>query len=535
MRVIIAGPKSVGKSTVGSHVAQLLGLPFFETDDAIVALHKQRGGEELTCRAIAARLGSQAFRALERKAVAGVCAHDWCVIATGGSTLLHSQSRRLLRNRAIIVALCAPPETIWARVAAQGIPAFLNAKGAQEKFCARVARTADFISSFADIEIDAATDPPDTTADKTVALIAQHLAVQCTVPNTYGEIVRVMTFGESHGVAIGCIIEGVQPGIAVSVDDIQKELDRRRPGQSSVSSPRKERDQVRILSGVFEGTTTGAPICLILMSEDQQPSAYEGLRDVFRPGHADFTFWKKYGIRDHRGGGRSSGRETAGRVAAGAVARKILADRGVVLKAYALEIGGIRAETCDYDLIETNPVRCPDPAAAEQMIAAILAAKEANDSLGGVIELRINGVPAGLGDPVFGKLDARLAHALLSIGATKGFEIGDGFAVARTRGSSNNDGMSADGFLSNHAGGITGGISNGNEIVIRVAVKPTSSITQPQRTVSISGAEREVIVEGRHDPCLVPRIVPVIESMAALVLLDAWELQTRLRPEWSAE
>ena len=533
MRIIIAGPKGVGKSSVGHRVAATLGLPCFETDDAIVALHRERGGTADSCRAISAELGAQAFRALEREAVTRLCDHDWCVIATGGSTLLHSDSRRLLRDRSVIVALSAPPDVAWDRVVVDGIPAFLSDEGAREKFIDRVQRTSEFIASFADIEVDTAAGTPDQVADAVVARLAQHLAVQCTVPNTYGEVVRVATFGESHGVAIGCVMEGVQPGIEISIEDIQKELDRRRPGQSDVSTPRKERDQVRVLSGIFEGTTTGAPICLILMSEDQRPSAYEGLRDVFRPGHADFTFWKKYGIRDHRGGGRSSGRETAGRVAAGAVAKKILADRGVTVRAYALEIAGIRAETRDYDAIESNPVRCPDAGAAEKMVAAILAAKHANDSVGGIIELRINGLPAGLGDPVFGKLDARLAHALLSIGATKGFEIGDGFAAARARGSTNNDGMSGAGFLSNHAGGITGGISNGNEIVIRVAVKPTSSIAQPQRTIAIDGAEHEVVVEGRHDPCIVPRIVPVIESMAALVLLDAWELQARLNPAWS--
>jgi chorismate synthase len=321
--------------------------------------------------------------------------------------------------------------------------------------------------------------------------------------------------------------------VPIDAEEIQRELDRRRPGQSAVSTPRKERDQVRVLSGVFEGRTTGAPICLMLMSEDQRPSAYEGLRDVFRPGHADFSFWKKYGLRDHRGGGRSSGRETAGRVAAGAVAKQLLRQRGVRIQAYALAIGGIRAEQCDLTSIESNPVRCPDPAAARAMEAAILAAKEQKDSLGGIIELRITGVPAGLGDPVFGKLDARLASALLSIGATTGFEIGAGFAAADMRGSQSNDPLGADGFLSNNAGGIIGGISTGSEIVIRVAIKPTSSIEKPQRTIDVDGREREVTVEGRHDPCIVPRVVPVIEAMAALVLLDAWEMQTGLRPDWS--
>jgi len=356
--------------------------------------------------------------------------------------------------------------------------------------------------------------------------------VRCGAPNTFGEVVRVTTFGESHGVAIGCVLDGVPPGTPIDVDEIQRELDRRRPGQSALSTPRKERDRVRVVSGVFEGKATGAPICLMMMSEDQRPAAYEGLRDVFRPGHADFTFWKKYGIRDYRGGGRSSGRETAGRVAGGAIAKQMLRARGVAIHAYALEIAGIRAQTIDYSVIEQNPVRCPDPVAAERMAAAILKAKEEKDSVGGIVELRITGVPAGLGDPVFGKLDARLAAALLSIGATMGFEIGDGFATARRRGSENNDPMQDGRFLSNHAGGIVGGISNGNEIIVRVAIKPTSSIERPQRTMDIQGQNREIIVEGRHDPCIVPRVVPVVEAMSALVLLDAWEMQTRIRPGW---
>ncbi|NLF40344.1 chorismate synthase [bacterium] len=385
---------------------------------------------------------------------------------------------------------------------------------------------------FADVEIDTAGKTPAQAAQEIVDGIALELSIRSRSPNTFGDVIRVTTFGESHGPAIGCVLDGVPPGIEISAGDIQKELDRRRPGQSAVSTPRKERDQVRILSGIFEGRTTGAPVCLVLMSEDQRPSAYEGIREVFRPGHADFTFWRKYGIRDHRGGGRSSGRETAGRVAAGAVARKILEQRGVTITAYALEIAGIRAETIDCAVIENNPVRCPDMAAAKKMEAAILAARNDKDSVGGIIELRVTGVPAGLGDPVFDKLDARLAHAILSIGATKGFEIGRGFAAAQLRGSENNDAMKDGAFVTNNAGGITGGISNGNEIIIRIAVKPTSSIEKPQQTIGISGENREVVVEGRHDPCIVPRIIPVIEAMTALVLYDAWEMQAKLRPGW---
>ncbi|MBM3861588.1 MAG: chorismate synthase [Verrucomicrobia bacterium] len=391
----------------------------------------------------------------------------------------------------------------------------------------------DVLTPYADLLVDTSTNDIASSGARIIEGISTELAVRCGAANTFGEVLRVTTFGESHGVAIGCVLDGVRPGTPIDVDELQRELDRRRPGQSALSTPRKERDQVRILSGVFEGKCTGAPLCMLVMSEDQRPSAYEGLRDLFRPGHADFTFWKKYGIRDHRGGGRSSGRETAGRVAGGAVAKQVLRTRGVTIVAHALEIAGIRAQTFDGTVIERNPVRCADAVAAEAMAAAILRAKEDKDSVGGIVELRMTGVPAGLGDPVFGKLDARLASALLSIGATMGFEMGDGFEAARRRGSENNDGMHDGAFLSNHAGGIVGGISNGNEILIRVAIKPTSSIGKPQRTMDVRGQNREVVVEGRHDPCIVPRVIPVIEAMSALVLLDAWEIQARIRPGWT--
>jgi chorismate synthase len=253
---------------------------------------------------------------------------------------------------------------------------------------------------------------------------------------------------------------------------------------------------------------------------------------MFRPGHADFTFYMKYGIRDHRGGGRSSGRETAGRVMGGAVCRRLLADRGVTIVAHAVEIAGIKAQSCDFDVIEKNVVRCADAEAAPAMEAAILAARDDEDSVGGIIQLEIHGLPPGLGDPVFDKLDARLSRALLSLGATKGFEIGAGFALTRLRGSQANDGMSQDGFVTNNAGGITGGISTGEPVIIRVGVKPTSSIAREQQTVDLEGRERPIEVHGRHDPCIVPRIIPVAENMAALVILDAWEVQDRLRPGW---
>jgi chorismate synthase len=286
---------------------------------------------------------------------------------------------------------------------------------------------------------------------------------------------------------------------------------------------------VEILSGVFEGKSTGAPIALLIRNRRQRSRDYTPFKDIFRPGHADFTFWQKYGIRDYKGGGRSSGRETAGRVASGAIARKILEDNGVKIRAFALEIGGVRAETLDLAEIEKNPVRTPDAQAAERMKQAILDAKEANNSVGGIVQLQVTGLPAGLGDPVFGKLDARLGGALLSIGAIKGFEVGDGFEVAQKTGRENNDEMKDGKFLTNHCGGVLGGISTGEPVVIRLAFKPTASISQVQQASDIHGANHELIVEGRHDPCIIPRAIPVVESMTALCLLDVWEIQARLK------
>jgi len=342
--------------------------------------------------------------------------------------------------------------------------------------------------------------------------------------SSFGRIFRLTTWGESHGPALGVVIDGCPAGIPITVEEIQHELDRRRVGQSKVTTPRGEMDKATILSGVYEGVTTGAPISLVTYNADADSSKYENLRDVFRPGHADYTYWAKYGHRDHRGGGRSSARETWGRVAAGVLARKILASVGCEVYGFAREIGGIAMETFDRAAIEQNIVRCPDPIAAERMVEAILAAKEAKNSLGGVVEVRATGVPVGLGDPTFDKLDALIGMAMLSIPATKGVEIGDGFASARSTGIENNDGFTMqDGVVravSNRAGGMLGGISTGEEIVVRVAVKPTSSVAQDQQTVDTAGQPRTILVEGRHDPSVVPRAVPVAEAMLALVLAD---------------
>ncbi len=339
--------------------------------------------------------------------------------------------------------------------------------------------------------------------------------------NTFGDIFRVTTFGESHGPALGVIIDGVPAGIKLDQEQIQHELDRRRPGQSKVSTMRQEADAVEILSGLMDGVTTGTALAMLIRNGDQRSRDYGNLASCFRPGHADYGYFKKYGIRDYRGGGRSSGRETAMRVAAGAVAKQLLAHFGVKVQAYTTRLAGISAKKIDLDAVESNIVRTADPDVAEAMIAAIRAAQEQMDSVGGIIECRADGVPAGLGEPVFDKLDALLAHAVLSVGGVKGVEFGEGFAAADLRGSENNDAMSPDGYRSNHAGGILGGISNGNPILLRVVMKPTASIAQEQQTVDENGNPVTISIHGRHDPCLVPRAVPVIEAMAALVLADA--------------
>jgi chorismate synthase len=342
--------------------------------------------------------------------------------------------------------------------------------------------------------------------------------------STFGKIFKLTTWGESHGPALGVVIEGCPAGLPLAPEDIQFQLDRRRTGQSSVTTPRSETDRAEILSGVFEGVTTGAPISLITYNKDVDSSKYENLRDVFRPGHADFTYWAKYGHRDHRGGGRSSARETWGRVAAGAIARKILDRSGCEIYGFTREIGGIAMETFDRNEIERNPVRCPDPVAAEKMVEAILAAKEAHDSLGGVVEVRATGVPVGLGEPTFDKLDGLIGQAMLSIPAVKGVEIGEGFSVTRSRGSLANDSFYVEEgrvrTRTNNHGGTLGGLSTGEEIVVRIAVKPTSSVARPQETVDTNLQPRTIKVEGRHDPSVCPRAVPVAEAMLAILLTD---------------
>jgi chorismate synthase len=349
--------------------------------------------------------------------------------------------------------------------------------------------------------------------------------------NTFGEVFRITTFGESHGKAIGVVIDGVKPNIPIDINDIQRELDRRKPGQSKVTTPRKEEDKVEILSGIFNGKSTGTPICLIIWNKDQNSSVYEKYKNIFRPGHAGYTYLKKYGIYDYYGGGRASGRETAARVAAGAIAKNILQSFGIKIIAYTKKIGNIEAKNLDYSFIEENPVRCPDRNASIKMQKLIEKVKMSGDSIGGVVEIVIKNLPAGIGDPVFDRLNAEIGKSLLSIGAVKGFEIGDGFKVSGLLGSECNDQFyysNERGSIrtkTNHQGGVLAGISDGEDIICRIAIKPTSSIYKKQKTVDLDHKRTEIKIEGRHDPCLCPRIVPVAESMIALVLLDSIMIQ----------
>jgi len=354
------------------------------------------------------------------------------------------------------------------------------------------------------------------------------------VSNSFGQFFRITTWGESHGPAVGVVIDGCPARLPLAAEDIQPDLDRRRPGQSDITTPRKEADKVEILSGVFEGRTTGAPIALVVHSSDQRPEAYAEMREKFRPSHADFTYQAKYGHRDHRGGGRSSARETIGRVAAGAVAKKILhLANKLEVRAYVTRIHDIAAPTITgfptLAEVEANAVRCPDAAAAAKMIERIKQARSEGNSVGGIIECRVRHMPVGLGEPVFDRLEADLAKAMLSLPATKGFEIGSGFAGTLLKGSVHNDAFVSQGgqvrTATNYSGGVQGGISNGEEIVFRTAFKPTATILQPQKTVDIHGQETELQARGRHDPCVLPRAVVMVEAMAALVLVDHWMRQ----------
>jgi len=530
VKIVIIGVKASGKSSFGEELRKALDIPCVELDDVVENLYEENHGVRKECKEIFDSDGEEAFRDLEEKAVEKVSDADWTIVITGGSTFMSPHNRRILRNNAIVIFCTCALDVLVNRVQySVAGPGGVSKAVFLKWYKNDVALKDELYGVFADIVLDTGAKSPSELAAEGSALLSRELAVRCTSANTFGELIRVTTFGESHGPAIGAVLDGVPPGIPLTEEDIQKELDRRKPGQSSVTTPRSEQDGIHVVSGLFEGRTTGAPVGMIVYNRDVDSSKYEALKNLFRPGHADFTFYRKYGVRDYRGGGRSSGRETAGRVAAGAVAKKILGERGMSLYAHALEIGGVRAGRIDHGAIEKNLVRCADEDAAPRMVAAIEDARDNADSVGGVVQLDILGLPAGLGDPVFGKLDARLASGIMTLGAVKGIEIGAGFAAARLRGSEANDRMGAGGHLTNNAGGVLGGISTGQPVVLRIAVKPTPSIAREQKTVDKDLNPVSVTIEGRHDPCIVPRIIPVIENMAALVVLDAWEIQKRLR------
>ncbi|WP_027157693.1 chorismate synthase [Methylobacter luteus] len=339
--------------------------------------------------------------------------------------------------------------------------------------------------------------------------------------NTIGKLFTVTTFGESHGPALGCIVDGCPPGLSLTEADLQEDLDRRKPGTSRHTTQRREADEVKILSGVFEGKTTGTPIGLLIENTDQRSKDYSKIADSFRPGHADYTYQHKYGIRDYRGGGRSSARETAMRVAAGGIAKKYLKEQaGIEIKGYLSQLGPIKIEKIDWDIIDSNPFFCPDADKIEEMEAYMDALRKEGESIGAKVNVVATNVPPGLGEPVFDRLDADLAHALMSINAVKGVEIGDGFACIDSKGTQFRDEITPDGFLSNHAGGILGGISSGQAIVASIALKPTSSLRLPGKSINRQGEAVEVITEGRHDPCVGIRATPIAEAMVAIVLMD---------------
>lgn len=339
--------------------------------------------------------------------------------------------------------------------------------------------------------------------------------------NTFGKLFTVTTCGESHGPALAAIVDGCPPGLPLDEADIQKELDRRKPGTSRYTSQRREADQVRILSGVFEGKTTGTPIGLLIENTDQRSRDYEAIKDQFRPGHADYTYLQKYGVRDYRGGGRASARETAMRVAAGAIAKKYLQSHyGIIIRACLAQLGPIKIDIVDWQAVETNPFFCPDPSKIAELEEFMQALIKLGNSIGASIQVEASGMPTGLGEPVFSKLDAEIAYAMMGINAVKAVEIGAGINCVTQQGSEHRDAMTPKGFLSNNAGGIVGGISSGQDIIARIAFKPTSSLRLPIESINVTGEPIEVVTTGRHDPCVALRATPIVEAMLALVLMD---------------
>ena len=507
----------------------MFDIPFYDIDEEIENIYNFKNSAHLKCRDIY-KIDAAHFRELEEHAADNLAQKDYCIISTGGSTMLNTKSRNILRNNSIIVFLDADNDLLWGRMRIKGLPEFLETDDGRKKHEERNERLRSTVKIIADICIQIDKDEESGIHRRAAENICEYLAARSSNPNTIGEILRVTTFGESHGDAVGAVLDGIKSGIELNEEDIQLELNRRKPAQSIISSERNEKDKVKILSGVFEGKTTGAPICLMVENTNQDSKVYEKFKNIFRPGHADFTFWKKFGLRDYRGGGRASGRETVARTAAGAVAKKILSEEfNISITAFAEEIAGVRGEIEDLSFIEKNAVRSADPQKWEQMQDAVLKAKSDGDSVGGIVKLIVKNLSAGIGDPVFGKLDSKLAGAVMSIGSVKGVEFGEGFLSARLTGKENNDEMADGKFLSNHCGGILGGISNGEDIVMRIAVKPTPSILKKQLTISEDGGNVEVSVAGQHDACIVPRIIPVIESMAALTILECININEALK------
>ncbi len=533
MKFVFIGPKASGKSHKGRELAERKGLKFYDIDAVIEENYKQETGEELSFREIYKKVGKETFRGYEQSVVKELSLKDWVVISTGGSTFMDAENRALLRKNSTIIMIDGDNEVLWERIMRKGVPAYLvNEEDPKAEFFRRTDFIKEVYKPFADIIVDGSNITIPECVDEVEIKLEQIMMLNMFSPSTFGDMVRVTTFGESHGKGVGVVLDGIRPNIEMNEEIIQKELDRRKPGQSKITTKRDESDTVNILSGVFEGKTTGTPIAMVVYNKDQDSSKYDNLKEIFRPGHADFGFFKKFGVRDHRGGGRSSGRETIARVASGAVAKDILKkDYGIDITAYTMQIGKIKAnrKNNDFSTIENNILRTADPMAVDEMEKYITNLMAKHDSVGGLVEVEVSGVPAGLGDPVFFKMDAKLSQALFSIGTVKGVEIGDGFGVVEKSGSENNDPITSNGFETNNAGGILGGITNGDKIIIRTAVKPTPSIMQEQKTVTKDGKDETVVIVGRHDPCIVPRIIPVIESMVALVILDAITIQESIR------
>ncbi len=528
MRIVLIGPKCTGKTIKGKKIAQRLDINFFDTDKVLEEIYENNSDNKLSCREIYKKEGKDFFRKLEKKACLSLDRRNWSVISTGGSAFLDPEIRRALRKDSIVILLTADSKILWDRIIKKGIPAYLKDENdPYNSFKERKNYYEEVVIPFSDIISDSTHSSVDENIDEIYQKINNEIELRMYSPNTFGDILRVTTFGESHNHAMGVVIDGMPPKIDISEKIIMKQLKRRKPGQSRITTSRKEKDEIRILSGVLNGKSTGAPIAMIVENKDVDSSKYDKLKDIFRPGHADYGYFMKFGIRDHRGGGRSSGRETVSRVAAGAIAIEELKKKGINIIAYAKQIGKIKAQSIDYDFIEKNPVRCPDPKKADKMQNYILNASKEDDSTGGVVEIIIEGVPAGLGDPVFFKLDSKLASAFFSIGAVKGVEFGAGFLASVLRGSENNDWMEDGKFLTNNSGGILGGISNGEKIKASIAIKPTPSISKEQKTSDINGKNKKLKIEGRHDPNIVPRIIPVVESMAALVIFDSLLIQER--------